>query len=64
MREVLTTPELAYYLSISDRTLIRWRVKRVGPPWTKVGHHVRYRRADVDAWLESQRREPVREAAE
>lgn len=63
MQEIFTTSELADFLSVSDRTLIRWRVQRVGPPWTKVGHHVRYRRADVDAWLDRQRREPVREVA-
>jgi excisionase family DNA binding protein len=61
MHEVLTTNQLADYLSISERTLIRWRVQRVGPAWTKVGHHVRYRKTDVDAWLERKRCEPVRE---
>ena len=61
MRDILTTGELADMLSVSERTLIRWRVQRVGPPWTKVGHAVRYRRRDVDAWMDSQRREPVRE---
>lgn len=61
LRDILTTCELADYLSLSERTLIRWRVQRVGPPWTKVGHHVRYRKADIDTWLDRQRREPVRE---
>ena len=63
MQEIFTTGELADRLSISERTLIRWRVQRVGPSWTKVGHHVRYRREDVEAWLEAHRQQPVREAS-
>ena len=63
MRDILTTGELADMLSVSERTLIRWRAQRVGPPWTKVGHAVRYRRRDVDAWLDFRRQEPVREAS-
>lgn len=64
MRELLTTGELAAYLQVSARTLIRWRVHRVGPPWTKVGRHVRYLKSDVDGWLERRRHEPEREAAQ
>lgn len=59
----LTTAEAADYLRQSPRTLIRWRGLRVGPPWTKAGQRVLYRRADLDAWLDRQRREPAREAA-
>jgi len=58
----LTTPEAASYLRVSERTLIRWRVMRAGPPWTKVGHGVRYRRSDLDAWLTRRTVEPAMEA--
>lgn len=37
----------------------RWAKARLtgdGPPYLKIGHLVRYRRGDVRAWLESQRR--------
>lgn len=59
----LTPPEAADYLRVSERTLIRWRNARTGPPWTKVGHRVVYQRADLDRWLDEQRCEPVRGAS-
>lgn len=61
---VLTTAEAAEYLRISERTLIRWRVQRLGPSWTYAGRQVRYRRADLEAYLEHRSREPVREPVE
>jgi excisionase family DNA binding protein len=33
-------------------TLYQWRLKGTGPRALKVGRHLRYRRSDVDAWLE------------
>lgn len=64
MPENLTTKELAAYLRLeSERTLLRWRQQRIGPPWVKAGHKVLYRRADVDSWLERHRCDPVREVA-
>ena len=40
-------------LGISPVTATKWRAGAMGPPFIKVGRLVRYRRADVDAWLES-----------
>ena len=62
MSDNLTTTEAADYLRVGYRTLIRWRGQRVGPPWCKAGQRVLYRRNDLDAWLDSRRQEPVREA--
>lgn len=59
---VLTTSEAADYLRVSERTLIRWRVHRRGPMWTYAGRQVRYRRADLDAYLAGRTCEPVAEA--
>lgn len=59
----LTTRQAAEYLGVSQRTLIRWRVNRTGPAWTYAGHQVRYRPADLEAYLESKRTIPVREVA-
>ena len=61
--ENLTPREAADYLRVSERTLIRWRNARTGPPYTKVGHKVVYRDRDLDRWLDGQRREPLREVA-
>jgi len=59
--DLYTPAELADYLQVTERTLIRWRNNRTGPAWIRAGHHVRYRSTDIQVWLESQRREPVRE---
>ena len=58
---LLTTKGFADYAVISERTAIRYRNRREGPPWIRVGGQVRYRKSDVDAWLNKNRVEPVRE---
>lgn len=52
--ELLSPVELAETLGLSVRTIYNWRVRDFGPPGVKVGRHVRYRKADVDAWLARQ----------
>jgi len=50
------TEDLARYLGMPFHTVRGWRSRRpvpVGPPFLAIGKRVRYRRADVDAWLES-----------
>ncbi|NWM00837.1 helix-turn-helix domain-containing protein [Klebsiella pneumoniae] len=59
--ENLTQREAAAYLRHSERSLIRWRNARIGPPWVKAGGRVLYRRTDLDWWLERQTVEPVAE---
>lgn len=51
---LLTAEQLAAELGVSPKTLPQWRFKRKGPAYVKVGLLVRYRRSDVDAWLEAQ----------
>ncbi len=41
----------AAYLKVSVLTLADWRTKGIGPDYVKLGAAVRYRRADVDSWL-------------
>jgi len=55
--DAVTTPllsieELAAYLQVPVATVRTWRVRGGGPPGYRVGKHVRYRREDVDTWLE------------
>ena len=45
--------EAASYIRLSKPTLERLRLTGDGPPYAKLGKAVRYRRADLDAWLES-----------
>jgi excisionase family DNA binding protein len=50
---LLTAPEVAAFLGIPLQTLYQWRVKGVAPRAVKVGRHLRFRRADVEAWIDS-----------
>ena len=45
--------QLCAELGISSVTATKWRAKAAGPPFIKVGRLVRYRRADIEAWLAS-----------
>jgi len=52
--EPLWTPdELSGFLSIPEKTLREWRSKGYGPPWRKVGKHVRYEPDRVREWLDT-----------
>ena len=52
--ELLTREEAAAYLGVKPQTLAVWHTtRRHKIPLIKVGSKVRYRRADLDAWLES-----------
>jgi len=39
----------------NHRTLASWRLQRKGPPYVRVGTHVRYRLSDLLAYLEKSR---------
>jgi|GEM_PF-268872 excisionase family DNA binding protein len=55
---LLHESEVAELLSVKVTTLRRWRWARKGPAWIKVGGCVRYRRRDVDAFIEANRQGP------
>lgn len=57
---LLSTDELSAYLGVPTRTLEKWRSRRTGPLFVRVGIHVRYRTEDVDAWIEQLRAEGER----
>lgn len=50
--EMLTPEELAAETKVPVRTLYAWRYQGTGPRSIKVGRHLRYRRSDIDAWLD------------
>lgn len=50
---LLSPQQLADYLGVPVATVYRWRHESTGPRGIKVGKHVRYRRGDVEAWLET-----------
>ena len=52
--ELLKPPAVAALLGIHQATLAGWRTEEGrGPRFIKVGRHVRYRRSDIEAWLET-----------
>ncbi len=53
MDDLLTINELADYLKVPTATIYYWRHEGVGPPVLKAGRALRYRRSEVDAWLEA-----------
>lgn len=50
---IMNTEEAAQYVRLGKPTLERFRISGEGPLYAKLGGAVRYRRADLDAWLES-----------
>jgi hypothetical protein len=52
--DFLDTDELAVELDITPLTAVRWRLQRKGPPITRLGRRVFYRRSSVQAWLAAQ----------
>jgi len=57
-RELVDEKEAARILDISPGTLAVWRsTGRYNLRFLKVGRNVRYRRADLEAWLERRTRE-------
>jgi excisionase family DNA binding protein len=51
---LMTLQEVAEFLAVPVATVYAWRHKSEGPTGFKVGRHVRYARASVEAWLEKQ----------
>ena len=55
--DLLDTGQAAAYLAVSQNTLEIWRcTKRYAIPYVKIGRKVRYRRTDLDEWLEARTR--------
>ena len=52
--ELLNNEQAANYLGVAPNSLAVWRAtKRYPLPYIKVGRLVKYRRADLDAFLQS-----------
>ena len=53
--EIMTLPDLAAYLKLAERTVYAYAQRGI-LPGIKVESSWRFRRADVDAWLDRQRK--------
>lgn len=51
--DLLTPVQLAELVGVPRSTVYTWRYHGTGPRAIKVGRHIRFRRSDVDAWLEA-----------
>ncbi len=49
---LMTVPEVAEWLGVSPGTLYYWRHTHRGPQSLTLHSGVRYRRADIEEWLE------------
>ncbi len=56
----LTESACAEALNKSQRTLRIWRHQRCGPPFTRLGKEILYRKSAVLDWLQSNEQQPVR----
>jgi hypothetical protein len=54
LSEFLTKEKLAAELRRNVRTLDRWHALGIGPPRTRIGRTVLYRRASLQNWLVAQ----------
>ena len=52
MDPLLTSKEAAALLSVSQATLSRWRTQQSGPPNVNLQGIPRYRRDDLEKWVE------------
>ena len=51
---LMTITDLSEMLGVPVDTLYGWRQRGEGPEGYRIGRHVRYRRAPVEAWLDTQ----------
>jgi excisionase family DNA binding protein len=49
---LMTVEQVADYLNVPVKTVYRWRLTGTGPRGARVGRYVRFRRSDVEAWVE------------
>lgn len=52
--EILTSKETAKLLGYRVRTLKKWRSTGRGPAYVRIGSRVRYRREEINRWLDQQ----------
>lgn len=57
----MTLPQAADYLGMAIATLNRWRCHGEGPMYLKIGRSIRYRKSDLDEFLNSCERKSTSE---
>lgn len=62
MNTLLRQGEAARLLTVSPRTLERWRLEGTGPKFLKLGRRVVYRASDMADWIAARERHSTSEA--
>jgi excisionase family DNA binding protein len=52
--KLMTLTAVADYLGVPAATVYAWNSRGLGPTRYRVGKYVRYRRTDVDTWVDRQ----------
>lgn len=60
---MFTTEKAAEYLGLRDTTLEAWRCRGGGPVFLKLGKAVRYRKEDLDKFLDARARTSTSEVS-
>lgn len=53
--DYITAVQAANYLGVTLDTLSKWRSRKIGPAYYKVGRRVQYLIADLEDWRERQK---------
>ncbi len=59
MTELVNEREAAAFLGKPQRTLGQWRYLGRGPAYIRIEGHIRYRRSDLDAYIDEHRVVPA-----
>lgn len=59
LERLLTPDEVAWLLGKPKATLYAWRSRGLGPAGVRVGNHLRYRRREVERWIDQHTDRPA-----
>lgn len=61
---LIDTEEVSRLTGIPVATLKYYRKVNLGPPWARIGKHIKYRPDDVKAWVDAKFPKPAAPTAE
>ena len=53
LEEWLTPKEVCKKYGFSTSTLAKWRMKKINLAFSKIGKYIKYKRSDIEAFIES-----------
>jgi len=55
LNHLFRNSEAAFHIGVASKTLRNWRARGIAPPAVKLNGAVRYRRSDLDRWVNARR---------